>query len=173
MKTMESIKELAKVNDEVAREEICRIIIRRFNECKKEFVNTYCGPDKELVFYDDAIDNLTTDFEERSKKVILTNCPFQNDLFKGIAEGQTSIDGATLYLMTCFLIPIQAQDILCADHDFEKCFFVAYGWQTLVYHQSFDELFIADEKFNWNIVHLIVKEIEERTLGNSTIVQPS
>lgn len=173
METMETIRELAKINDEMAREEICRIIISRFNECKKKFVNTYCGPDKEVKFYEDAMDNLAADFEKRAKKSILTDCPFQNETFELIADGGMSIDGAILYLMTCFLIPIPVQDVLCADHDFNKCFFVAYGWQTLVCHQSFDELAIADEKFNWNIVHLITKEIEKRVFENSNTAQPS
>lgn len=173
MENMETIRELAKINNEKTRDEICRIVIRRFNEAKNEFVATYCGPNKALKFYEDAMDNLVADFEERAKKSILTDCPFQNETFELIADGGMSIDGAILYLMTCFLIPIPVQDVLCADHDFNKCFFVAYGWQTLVCHQSFDELAIADEKFNWNIVHLIAKEIEKRVFENSNTTQPS
>ena len=57
MKKLENpknLRELAKINDEKAREEICRIVIKEFSKAKREFVATYCGPDKEFRLYKDS-----------------------------------------------------------------------------------------------------------------------
>ena len=165
VKNTKAFKELAKINDEKAREEIYRIVIRDFSKAKREFVATYCGPDKELWLYKDSVTKLSTTFKKFAKALILTDCPWQNELFFHIANGYMEIEGMILYLMACSVIPPQAQSALDTDHSLEKMFFVAYGWQVVVCHLRYNELIVADQRYNWRICSTIVNDISKSILG--------
>lgn len=156
MKKLENpknLRELVKINDEKAREEICRIVIKEFSKAKREFVATYCGPDKEFRLYKDSVTKLSTTFKEIAKEVILTDCPLQNQLFDAIANYYMGIEESVFYLMSLSVIPIQAQDVLEKDHNLEKMFSVAYAWQSVVCWHGLNELITVDEKYRWHITH--------------------
>lgn len=161
MRKIKNIKKLAKVNDEKAREELCRIVIRDFSKAKREFVATCCGPDKEFWLYKDAVTKLSTTFKGFAKELILTDCSWQNQLFEVIAEGRMRVEDIILYLMACSVIPDEAQSVLNEDHDFEKMFSVAYGWQVFLCKHGMHEMFVADDKYNWHITFSVFNNIPE------------
>ena len=168
MKKLENpknLRELARINDEKAREEICRIVIKEFSKAKREFVATYCGPDKEFRLYKDSVTKLSTTFKEIAKEVILTDCPLQNLLFDAIASSDTGTEGIILYLMSWSVIPTNAQDVLEKDHSIEKMFSVAYGWQVAMCGHGLTQLIYVDEKYNWHIGYDILSGIGNSIYG--------
>lgn len=164
-KNTKNIKELAKINDEKAREEICRIVIKDFSKAKREFVATYCGQGKDFRLHKDAVTKLSMTFKKYAKTLILTDCPLQNLLFDAIANSNTGTEGVILYLMSCSVIPTNAQDVLEKDHSIEKMFSVAYGWQVAMCGHGLTQLIYADEKYNWHIGYDILVDISKPILG--------
>lgn len=162
MKKLENpknLRELAKINDEKAREEICRIVIKEFSKAKREFVATYCGPDKEFRLYKDSVTKLSTTFKGFVKDVLLIDSSLQNQLFDAIADGCLDVEGIALLLMSFSVIPHIAQDTLEKDHTVEKMFSAAYAWQVALCHLNFNVLRAVDEKYNWHITFPLLEAI--------------